>query len=61
MQQLSGGAKKMAEGEPTAAQKIGELAQTISEERDCDIIIFNFGIENGFEYRVFEFLNKHNN
>jgi len=39
-------------------EKISELAEAISNERNCDILIFNFGLDAGFEYVVYEFLDK---
>lgn len=38
--------------------KIRQLANTISTERDCDVLIFNFGLEGGFDYLFRQFLNR---
>jgi hypothetical protein len=37
-------------------QKIVKLANKIAKQDDCDVLLLNFGMESGFEHRVFEFL-----
>jgi membrane-bound ClpP family serine protease len=39
-------------------QQIKNLANAIGRERDCDVVIFNFGLEGGFELFFLDFLRK---
>jgi hypothetical protein len=38
--------------------KIKNLANAISTERDCDVLIYNFGFEGGFDLAFLDFLKK---
>ncbi len=44
--------------EEVKRQKIGRLADAIAKKDDCDVLIFNFGLEGGFEEHVYRFLAK---
>ena len=47
----------MAEPDRAAIKKqITDLANEIAEERDYDILIFNFGLEPGFDTNFLNFL-----
>lgn len=48
----------MANGDPARKKRIAELASAISKEHDCDVLLFNYGIEPGFDYFFHEFLKK---
>mgnify|MGYP001176596656 CR=1 FL=1 len=44
--------------ETSEKSKIRELANTIAEEGDCDVMLFNFGFDPGLEHIFFQFLRR---
>jgi hypothetical protein len=44
--------------EPDKKQKIKDTANAISKARDCDVVVFNFGLEPMFDYHFLKFLQK---
>jgi ATP-dependent protease ClpP protease subunit len=55
-----GGAKPVATKSPEDAtkQKILELSNAIAKEDDCDVMLFNFGLDGGIQHRFYSFLCK---
>jgi hypothetical protein len=52
----SDGANRVSD--PTDKEKIAEVSRAISKERDCDIIVFNYSMENGLHHLFQTFLKK---
>ena len=44
--------------EQVKKQRILKLANAVAKKGDCDVLLFNFGIEPGFDQPVFEFLRR---
>jgi membrane-bound ClpP family serine protease len=59
MRQRSAGARPVAKSpEEAKKQKILKLSNAIAKQGDCDVLLFNFGLDAGFEDLVFKFLQK---